>query len=363
MSSSPAMSESKSVSASSESVRKKESPWGWVVVMGMFVVIICTRTVTRSLSTFFLELNHHFGGGSASTAWIISINDCLTMLCAPFGAFLSQRIGTRLTVMLGGLLSFCGLVLGSFCTNITCLYMGPGVLTGFGSALSFTPTLALIGVFFQKRLAFALGLATSGNGVGTFILPPISQLLIETFGWRGAMIILGSIVAHICVCGALFQRPPSSEPIQVLSQEKNDCASLQDGCDVEKSRARSQRTLPYQQLLRPEFFSFCFVTTLLCYGAITPLVYIIPYAQFKGFSDQKAAFLLSVLGIMDIVGTVTSGWLIDRKNVSEHCQEHQVFCFQVLASSHFLDVFVDMKCTAMLRLFSYMHWFQCFYLS
>uniref|UniRef100_UPI0035900E59 monocarboxylate transporter 12-B-like n=1 Tax=Myxine glutinosa TaxID=7769 RepID=UPI0035900E59 len=328
------MSESRSVSASRESVRKRESrPCGWVVVMGMFVVILCTRAVTRSMSTFFLELSHHFGEGSASIAWIISINDCITMLCAPFGALLSRRIGTRLTVMLGGLLSSCGLVLGSFCTNMTCLYMGPGFLSGFGNALSFTPTLALIGLFFEERRAFAIGLATTGYGVGTFVLPPISQFLIETFGWRGAMIILGGIVTHICVTAALFQPPPSPEPMQMSSGDKNDFSSHQDGCDVEKSEARLTGASPYQQLLRVEFLSFSFVTALVGYGAITPLVYIVPYSQFKGFSDQKASFLLSVIGIMDIVGTVTSGWLIDRKCLrahQTHCYASTIFIYALV---------------------------------
>lgn len=47
--------------------------------------------------------------------------------------------------------------------------------------------------------------SSSGSGIGTFILAPVVQLLIEQYSWRGALLILGGFVSNLCVCGALMK--------------------------------------------------------------------------------------------------------------------------------------------------------------
>lgn len=46
---------------------------------------------------------------------------------------------------------------------------------------------------------------SSGSGIGTFILAPAVQLLIEHYSWRGALLVLGGFVSNLCVCGALMR--------------------------------------------------------------------------------------------------------------------------------------------------------------
>ncbi len=81
----------------------------------------------------------------------------------------------------------------------------PILCTGVGFALSYTPAIAMVGSYFSERKALAYGIAMSGSGIGTFILAPAVQLLIEFFSWRGALLILGGLVSHLCVCGALMR--------------------------------------------------------------------------------------------------------------------------------------------------------------
>lgn len=116
---------------------------------------------------------------------------------------------------------------------------------GLGFALSYTPALAMVGRYFNERKALAYGIAlsgieifthliffrchsyftfpflsfsaksfhplkpnftsSSGSGIGTFILAPAVQLLIENYSWRGALLILGGFVSNLCVCGALMR--------------------------------------------------------------------------------------------------------------------------------------------------------------
>ncbi|KAK6329385.1 hypothetical protein J4Q44_G00013630 [Coregonus suidteri] len=137
--------------------------WGWMIVAGCFLVTVCTRAVTRCISIFFVEFQMHFGADYSGTAWIHSLVDCTTMLCAPLGSFIGNHLSCRIAVILGGFLSSFGLVLSSFATSLEYLYLTLGVLT------------AMVGSYFCERKALAYGIAMSGSGIGTFILAPVVQ--------------------------------------------------------------------------------------------------------------------------------------------------------------------------------------------
>ncbi|KAG9268396.1 hypothetical protein AMEX_G17368 [Astyanax mexicanus] len=179
--------------------------WGWMIVAGCFITTICTRAVTRCVSIFFLEFHMHFSSDYSRTAWIHSLVDCTTMLCAPLGSYIGNRFSCRVAVMVGGLLSSLGLILSSFASSLEYLYLSLGILTGLGFALCYTPAVAMVGSYFSERKALAYGIAMSGSGIGTFVLAPVVQLLIELYSWRGALLILGGFASHLCVCGALMR--------------------------------------------------------------------------------------------------------------------------------------------------------------
>lgn len=202
--------------------------WGWMIVASCFLTTICTRAVTRCISIFFVEFQLQFSRDYSGTAWIHSIVDSMTMLCAPLGSFIGNRLSHRAAVMLGGMLSFTGLVLSSFATSLEFLYLSLGIVTGMGFALSYTPAVAMVGMYFSKKKALAYGLAMSGSGIGTFVLAPVVQLLIERYSWRGALLILGGLVSHLCVCAALLKPVEEEQELRAGEPEKGYVVSLPD---------------------------------------------------------------------------------------------------------------------------------------
>ena len=78
-------------------------------------------------------------------------------------------------------------------------------IVGFGRALSYTPSLVIVGYYFNKRRGLAVGLATSGVGFGTFFLPPLMEVLFDFYGFAGAFLVLSGITAHFCISGAFFR--------------------------------------------------------------------------------------------------------------------------------------------------------------
>ncbi|XP_070961770.1 monocarboxylate transporter 12-B-like [Oncorhynchus clarkii lewisi] len=307
--------------------------WGWMIVAGCFLVTVCTRAVTRCISIFFVEFQMHFGADYSGTAWIHSLVDCTTMLCAPLGSFIGNRLSCRIAVILGGFLSSIGLVLSSFATSLEYLYLTLGVLTGIGFALCYTPAIAMVGSYFCERKALAYGIAMSGSGIGTFILAPAVQILIEHYSWRGALLILGGVVANLCVCGALLR------PITLKEEEEahgpvpldTECgygvkapvvSMLEESLAINNNNSHRcfcfQSMQEYCFLLMPDFLMLAVSFLFLASGCSLPFVYLVPYALDVGVTHHQAAFLMSILGIIDIVGNITFGWLVDRRCLKKY---------------------------------------------
>ncbi|XP_059180858.1 monocarboxylate transporter 12-B [Centropristis striata] len=304
--------------------------WGWVIVGCCFMMTVCTRAVTRCISIFFVEFQAHFGADYAATAWIHSLVDCSTMLCAPVGSLVGNRWSCRVAVMTGGVLSSCGLLLSSFSTSLEQLYFSMGVLTGLGFALCYTPSISMVGCYFQRRKALAYGIAMSGSGIGTLVLAPAVQLLIELYSWRGALLVLSAFVANLCVCGALLrpirlQEAEEEKPSLVLQHDAELAVKLPkepapapggSAPLLQRRRCFSSRLLSceeYRFLLLPDFLGLAVSFLFLASGCSLPFVYLVPYALSAAVSHQHAAFLVSILGVLDILGNITFGWLTDRR--------------------------------------------------
>lgn len=185
----------------------------------------------------------------------------------------------------------------------------------------------MVGNYFSKKKALAYGIAMSGSGIGTFILAPVVQLLIEQYSWRGALLILGGFVLNLCVCGALMRpiaikedfkhTPESPERESESKAQKPDlkqwysCSSL---FKVWSLNCLCQCSgLDYNFLLTPDFVVLAVSVLFMAYGCSPLFVYLVPYALRVGVSHQRAAFLMSILGVIDIIGNITFGWLTDRR--------------------------------------------------
>ena len=60
---------------------------------------------------------------------------------------------------------------------------------GIGFGLVYVPAVIAVGFYFERWRALATGIAVCGSGIGTFLMAPLSTLLISTYGWRGALLI------------------------------------------------------------------------------------------------------------------------------------------------------------------------------
>ncbi|KAK3567639.1 hypothetical protein QTP86_020417, partial [Hemibagrus guttatus] len=281
-------------------VEAPDGGWGWVVVFVLFMVSALVFGLIRSLGVFFVEFVQYFEESAQAVSWITSIGVAMQQLLSPIGTAACNAYGARPVVMTGGLLSGLGLILASQATTLTHLYLTMGLISGSGWALVFTPTIASVMQYFSTRRSLAMGLGFTGVGLSSFAFSPFFQYLVQVYGWRGALLILGGLSLNIVASGALI-RP--LRPSKVVEKSKSgSCMSL---------LSHTCEYFELSLLLHRGFLTYSLAVTCFNAGYFIPYVHLVAHSRLVGFSEFQAAFVISSTGVTDIVGRVVSGWVSD----------------------------------------------------
>lgn len=188
----------------------RDKGYGWVIVFAFFILEVLMDGVRFSFGLFFVEFLSEFNKGKADTAWVGAIMIGVYNLGGPVFAVIVNKIGYRKASILGSIIASAGFLLSIFATDLYHLYFTFGALQGFGYGLAFLAGTVAIGCYFCKRRALAFGISFCGGGVGTFVIPPLLRLLLETYTWRGTMFILAGFALNGCVL-SMFYRPISGK--------------------------------------------------------------------------------------------------------------------------------------------------------
>lgn len=179
--------------------------WGWVVVFASFFVNLIADGITFSFGVIYVEFLNYFNEGKAKTAWIGSLFMAMPLLSGPIASFLTDRYGCRKVTIAGSILASLGFVMSSFSNSMEMLFFTFGILAGFGLSLCYVAAVVIVAYYFDKRRSFATGLSVCGSGIGTFIFAPLTQILLEHYGWRGTTLILAGLFLNLTVCGMLMR--------------------------------------------------------------------------------------------------------------------------------------------------------------
>ncbi|CAN7998519.1 unnamed protein product [Ixodes pacificus] len=188
--------------------------WGWVVVLSSFMIHVIADGVTYTFGIFYLEFLKYFQESKGKTAWIASIMVGTTFCIGPVASGLTTKYGCRSVTIAGSLLATAGLVISVPAPNVTYLFFTIGLCTGAGFGLMYLPAIVSVTMYFEKRRAFATGIAVCGSGFGTFALAPLVEWLVHVYGWQGALLSTAGLVLNCCVFGALLRPLPPPKPPQ-----------------------------------------------------------------------------------------------------------------------------------------------------
>uniref|UniRef100_A0A3Q3VRJ3 Major facilitator superfamily (MFS) profile domain-containing protein n=1 Tax=Mola mola TaxID=94237 RepID=A0A3Q3VRJ3_MOLML len=249
--------------------------YAWFILLSCFLVFGLTFGVIKAFGVFYVEIHRYFQTTATGTSWITSIAVATIHVVAPAASALSARYSHRSVVIVGGLMCSFGVMVGAFARNLTELYLTVGFLNGFGYALTWTPTVTMLGLYFESRRPLANALASAGECILTFVLTPLFQLLIDSYSWRGALLILGGLQLHLCVCGLLLR------PL------KGSCQGEIEACPNAELRTKILRYVDYTLITNARFMVYSMFGVFAALGFFAPALFLVPYARSKGIEEYQ----------------------------------------------------------------------------
>ena len=269
-----------------------ESRRAWVVVWATFVCLAVIFGVSYSFAAFFENFAKEFAAQRADVSWIFGLCGLVYFVLGAGGGMLADRWGPRLVCMTGMVFIAMGLFLTSLAQSLTTVYLSYGLLVGLGIAFVYTPSIASVQPWFNKRRGLASGIASSGVGAGTLILPVVVSYLLTEINWREAlqMMSLGVLLIGL-TAGFLLKRAPN----------------------LSGNTSGQLPGLTLSAALKTPSFRWLYMGTLL--GApvmFVPFAHISAAARDAGVPDAQAVGLVGLIGIGSLVGRFAIGWLADR---------------------------------------------------
>jgi MFS family permease len=291
--------------------------YGWVVVAVAFVTMAVGVNTRTAFSLLFPPILAEFGWDRGRTAAAFSIGFIAAAVYAPMIGLLMDRFGPRVVIPLGAVLVSAGMILATFITQPWHLDLTLGVLVGGGTIfLSYMGHSLFLPFWFVRRRGLAIGIAFAGVGVGSIILFPWLQELINRVGWREACWVM-AIVLLVTVLppNMLLQRrrpedlglTPDGEQASALSPR----AQAHADNVVDHAWVATDWTLTRAlQTTRFWWFFLASVTSLYAWYAVQ--VHQTKYLNEIGFSPAVAAYALGMVGLTGSVGQIALGHLSDR---------------------------------------------------
>jgi MFS family permease len=276
----------------------KKPFYGWVIV-GVGIVATCVGLgAMMSLTVFLQPLAEAMGWSRSGVATAVMLN----FLCMGVGVFgwgaLSDRFGTRIVVLAGGLLIGLGMVLASQAATLGQFQVRFGVIVGVAAGSLYGPITALTTRWFTRNRTLAVALVSAGLSVGTTVMAPLARWLISAFDWRTAMFMIGDLVWLVIVPVAFLLRPPPALVGAVAGTGSPD------------------PPLTVAQALRTPQFAAIALTHFACCAAHSgPIFHMVTHAIDRGVPAMAAATVLSVAGLASLSGKIVCGIAADRMGV------------------------------------------------
>ena len=275
---------------------------GWVIVGGAFLVLFSAYGAQYSFGVFFSALLEEFHWSRASLSGVFSLYASLYCVVGFPAGRLTDLWGPRVVIAAGGLFLGSALAGMSLVTQLWQPYVLYGGVAALGMGTAYIPCNTTVVKWFVRRRGLAVGLASSGGSVGTFLLPPLAQLLVSAVGWRTAYVVFGAAIFVVLnVVARVMRRDPESVGLHP------------DGAPAPIAADPVGRGWPLARAMRTRAFwmlGAAFSATWI--PVFVPLVHLVPFARDLGYSPLTGASVVSTLGIGAVAGRLVMGGVSDR---------------------------------------------------
>jgi sugar phosphate permease len=284
--------------------------YAWVVFAATFAVLLVAAAIRATPGVVIVPLEHEFGWSRATISSAISVNLLLYGLMGPFTAALAERIGIRRTMALAMGILAVALFLATGMRHSWHLVVLWGLLVGVGSGMVATVLgAAVVMRWFQAQRGLVMGALTASTATGQLLFLPLLARLVEEDGWRWAIrLVSGAALVMVPLALAVVRESPEAVGLMPYGATVAVPPPKRRGNPVAVAFSTLGRAV------RRRDFWLLAGTFFVCGASTNGLIgtHLIPACLDHGIPEVRAAALLAVMGMFDLVGTTASGWLTDR---------------------------------------------------
>jgi len=282
-------------------VAKPKLHWAWVILVICFVDLFINFSVRLGYGVVLPEMIRTLGIGRAAGGSIYNSYLFTYIAITPFTGYLTDRLGARRVItvcllILGLAVLFMGTVDSLWSA---CLVFG---FVGLGASGLWTPVITLVQRWFAfHRRGLALGILSTGYGLGFATMGTAFPWVVANFSWRYAWFILGGLALAMVTVNGLVLR---SDPVRSGCRPWGETPAADSGSNGEKA---PQIRIPLSYLLKDSRFWLIGCSYLaIAYSLYGITTFMVDYARYQlNFPLEKASFLATIHGIGQVVGVLT----------------------------------------------------------
>jgi MFS family permease len=270
------------------------------------VIVVCGCLISTiafgprsALGLFLTPMSATNGWGRETFALAVALQTLLYGAAQPFSGAIADRFGTGRVIIGGAALYALGIGLMAHATTPTMLYLSNGLLVGFGlSGCSFNLIISSFGKLLPPSWrSTAFGAGTAAGSFGQFLFSPLGVGLIDHIGWQAALTTFAVLLLLIIPLAFAIATPRQAD----TGFESRNASASQN----------------YKEALREALAHRSFILLVLGFftcgfqlGFVT--VHLPSYLIDRGLSAQVGGWTLGAIGLFNIIGAMTSGWLGGR---------------------------------------------------
>ena len=283
--------------------------YAFVVAAVTFGVILVTAGVRAAPGALIVPLQGEFAWSRGSISLAVALSILAYGFGAPLAGGLIDRFGPRRLAVSGCFLIAAGLLPMIWMTQEWQLFVFWGLIVGVGTGAVGGVLGATVATrWFRARRGVVIGLFAAASSMGQLIFLPSLVTVIVNSGWRMAVAGMAAAVLLAAIPAYLFMRDrPADVGLQPYGDDGSEAAAAAELSEAAEGATLRQATRTRDFWLLAGSFFVCGYTSNGLIGT-----HLIPHAVEHGFSVDTAAAAVGLMGMMNVVGTLTSGWLTDR---------------------------------------------------
>ncbi len=286
--------------------------YGWIILVACLVTLIIAGTTYYSFGVFFKPLQDEFGWDRTLTSSANMVFLLIYGISLYIMGKLADKYGPRLVLIAGAIFLSSGFVLCSQIHSIWHFYLSLA-LAGLGQGTMWSPTLATVQRWFFKRRGLALGIVTSGIGIGVLIFIPILSRLISAHGWRLTYIYLGAGSWFFLTLASIAMTSiPQKKGLYPYGWQKVGELAVNDSPESEQLQQVTPQWMTGEAVKTKAFIMMVILYSFSLISMNIIATHFVRFAIDIGIKETTAASAFGLIGGLSIAGRIIIGAITER---------------------------------------------------